>query len=59
MVNRALYFCSGARHFRLQRDDARFQFLDRQRVKVLYDQRGERIARAFRENLVEVHRQDR
>jgi len=52
--------------FRLRPDDLAFEhhdpvveFLDRKRVQVLRDNRSERIARRFRENLVDIHGEDR
>lgn len=52
--------------FGLRPDDLAFEhydpvveFLDRKRVQVLRDNRSERIARRVRENLVDVHGEDR
>ena len=59
MVNSALHFPARPDDFGFQNGDARFQFGDRQRVQILAHQFGERIARPFRENLVQIHRMER
>jgi len=59
MLDRRLLFCPGSNDFAFEHRHAVVEFLDRKRIKVLGDHRGERIARRVRENLVDVHREDR
>ena len=59
MVHRAIAFRLRPDDLAFEHHDPLVEFPDRKRVQVLYDNRSERIARRFRENLVDVHRHDR
>lgn len=58
MVNSALHPRPAARDLALQRHDPRLQFGDGERVEVLANQRGERVARAG-QGIVDIHPQQR
>lgn len=55
MVNGAFNFCFGTFDFLRQRDDARLQFGDGKRVKILTRKRIYRVIRPAREIFIHVH----
>src|SRR3569623_1264233 len=57
MVNGALHLGSRPGDFRLQRRDPLLEFLDRQGVEILAHELGERVARFFRQELIQIHAQ--
>lgn len=59
MLRRAVDPAAAARDLRLQRDDPGLQLGDGQTIQVLRQQRGQRIARARAEDVVEVHERER
>ena len=58
MVNGAFHFSTRPGDFRLEHRDPLLEFLDRQRIEVLAHQFRERVARFFRQELVQIHAQN-
>src|SRR3569623_793244 len=58
MVNGALHRGSRPGDFRLQRRDPLLELRDRQGIEVLAHEFGERVARFFRQELVQIHAQN-
>ena len=59
MVNGAFHLSARPNDLGFQGCDARLQLGDRQGIKILARQFSERIARLFRENLVQIHERER
>jgi len=59
VINGALHFTARPDYLGFQDSDTSAQLGDRQRVKILPCQFRERIARLFREILVQIHKSER